>query len=85
MTHQLDRLQEVFDLIAGQEKAQGGRPPLSRGEAAPYRRLTVQPSDPVLWMALEVLSEDFRNPSHPPRSWSSRSCSTPPRRLRQAY
>ncbi|MGW6690844.1 hypothetical protein [Streptomyces sp. NPDC054961] len=65
VTHQLDRLQEVFDLIAGQEKGQGGRPPLSRGEAAPYRRLTVQPSDPVLQMALRVLGEDFRNPVSP--------------------
>ncbi|MER5807390.1 hypothetical protein ABT143_04195 [Streptomyces sp. NPDC002033] len=65
VTHQLDRLQEVFDLIAGQEKGQGGRPPMSGGEAASYKRLSFQPSDPVLQMALRVLGEDFRNPISP--------------------
>ncbi|MFI5828203.1 hypothetical protein ACIA6C_13155 [Streptomyces sp. NPDC051578] len=55
----------VFDLIAGQEKGQGGRPPMSGGEGARYKRFSVQPSDPVLRMALQVLSEDFRYPLSP--------------------
>ncbi|MFD7097575.1 hypothetical protein [Streptomyces xanthophaeus] len=65
VTHQLDRLQEVFDLIVGEEKGRGGRPPLASGDALPYTRTRFRPSDPVLQMALQVLSEDFRNPVSP--------------------
>lgn len=45
VTHQLDRLQEVFDLIAGQEKARAAYP---RCPAGKVRVTSGSPSSPVI-------------------------------------
>jgi hypothetical protein len=68
LTHQLDRLREIWDPIVDRtRKGQGGRPPLSREDAYQYQKNAYMPSDPVLQMALRVLGEDLINPLAPAR------------------